>query len=114
MSTPETQDINFLENLCEEVTHCMAEIRSEKRSGKLDLHFSQGEIASLELLDSFTPGNAVGSYDARHCARVAAGRVRWFMKHKKSGRVSLIFEQGDISSVQTFQRLMPGKKFNIS
>jgi hypothetical protein len=34
------------------------------------------------------------------------------MKHKKSGRVSLIFEQGDISSVQTFQRLMPGKKFS--
>jgi hypothetical protein len=33
------------------------------------------------------------------------------VKHKKSGRVSLIFEQGDISSVQTFQRLLPGRKF---
>jgi hypothetical protein len=111
MSTAEAQDITFLENLCEEVTHCMAEIRAEKRSGKLDLHFSQGEIASLELCDSFTPGNAVGSYDASRCARAAAGRVRWFMKHKKSGRVSLVFEQGDILSVETFQRLMPGKKF---
>jgi hypothetical protein len=111
MSLPEAQDIDFLEHLCEEVAACMAEIRAEKRSGKLDLHFSQGEIASLELLDSFAPGNAVGSYDAGRCARVAAGRIRWFMKHKKSGRVSLVFEQGDISRVQTFQRLMPGTKF---
>jgi hypothetical protein len=31
------------------------------------------------------------------------------MKQKKSGRVSLVFEEGDISSVQTFQRLIPGK-----
>jgi hypothetical protein len=110
MSTPEAHDINFLEQLCEEVAACMADIRAEKRSGKLDLHFSQGEIASLELVDDFTPGNAVGSYDARRCAKVAALRVRWFTKQKKNGRVSLIFEQGDIASVQTFQRLMPGKK----
>jgi hypothetical protein len=41
---------------------------------------------------------------------VAALRIRWFMKQKKSRCVSLIFEQGDISSVQTFQRLMPGRK----
>jgi hypothetical protein len=102
--------LNFLEQLCEEVTYCMEEIRAEKRTGRLDLHFSQGQIASLELVDDFTPGNAVGSYDARRCAQAAEMRVRWFMKHKKSGRISLSFEQGDIASVQTFQRLTLGKK----
>ena len=109
MSTPEAHDLDFLERLCEEMTQCMQEIRAEKAAGKLDIRFSQGEIASLELCD-FTPGNAVGAYDARRCAKVAALRVRWFMKQKKSGRVSLIFDQGDISSVQTFQRLTPSKK----
>ena len=84
MSTPEAHDLNFLERLCEEMTQCMIEIRAEKRSGKLDIHFSQGEIASLELCDMFTPGNAVGAYDARRCAKVAALRVRWFMKQKKA------------------------------
>jgi hypothetical protein len=110
MSTPEQSDLNFLEQLCEEVTYCMAEIRAEKRTGKLDLHFSQGQIASLELVDDYTPGNAIGSYDAGKCAHAAALRIGWFMKKKKSGRISLIFEQGDIASVQTFQRLQPGKK----
>jgi hypothetical protein len=110
MSIAESHDISFLEQLCEEVAACMADIRTEKRTGRLDLHFSQGEIASLELCDTYTPGNAVGSYDSKRCAKVAALRVRWFMKQKKSGRVSLLFEQGDIASVQTFQRFMPGRK----
>jgi hypothetical protein len=38
MSTPEAHDLNFLENLCGELTHCMIEIRAGKNSGKLDVH----------------------------------------------------------------------------
>jgi len=102
--------IALLEALSEEISFPVSEFRAEKRTGQLVLHFSQGEIASVEIGEEFTPGNQVGSFAASRCALFAVRKVRWFMSQKKSGNVTLCFEQGDIASVKTFIRLSPGKK----
>lgn len=103
-----------LDELSEEIRACLADFRAEKKTGQLDLHFSQGAIASVEVVETFSPGNAVGSFAIAHCTRFAARKVRWFMKEKKSGRVSLLFECGDIASVKSFLRLNPGRKIKTA
>ncbi len=102
--------VGFLELLSEEIECCVKEFRADKKTGQLDLHFSQGEIASVEVIENCTPGNAVGSFDAARCALFGARKVRWFIAQKKSGRISFLFEQGDIASVKSFMRLSPGRK----
>ncbi len=102
--------IAFLEALSDEISLSVSDFRAEKKTGQLILHFSQGEIASVEISEEFTPGNEAGSFAAARCAMFAVKKVRWFILQKKSGNVTLYFEQGDIASVKTFIRLSPGKK----
>ena len=105
--------IGYLELLSEEIEACIREFRAEKKNGAIDLHFSQGDIASVDIsenCENCPPGHEVGAFNAAQCALFAARKVRWFMAQKKSGRVSLIFEQGEIASVKSFQRLSPGRK----
>jgi hypothetical protein len=102
--------LGFLKVLCDELQSCVGEFRDEKKTGQLIIHFSQGEIASVEVLEDFNPPNRVGSFSPAQCSSFAVRKVRWFMIGKRSGHVCLVFEQGDIASVRSFIRLSPGRK----
>lgn len=110
IATDIESQLGFLKVLCEELEVCVAEFRDEKKTGVLTLHFSQGEIASVEVLEDFNPTNRVGSFSPAQCVGFAVRKVRWFMLQKRSGHVGLLFEQGDIASVRSFIRLSPGRK----
>ena len=114
MNAVEANDVEaqlgFLKVLCEELETCVGEFRDEKKTGEFTLHFSQGEIASVEVLEDFNPTNRVGSFSPAQCVGFAVRKVRWFMLQKKSGNVGLVFEQGDIASVNSFIRISPGRK----
>ena len=114
VATDIESQLGFLKVLCEEIEICVSEFREEKKTGQLILHFSQGEIASVEVLEDFNPTNRVGSFSPVECICFAVRKVRWFMLQKRSGHVALLFEQGDIASVRSFIRLSPGRKKQIS
>jgi hypothetical protein len=104
--------LSDIEQLSKDLAACLLDFRTEKKSGRVDLHFSEGELASIEVEESYTPDNRVGSFSPEHCVRFAAVKVRSFVQDKKSGRVSLIYDSGDIASVKSFLRLRPGRKQN--
>jgi hypothetical protein len=99
-----------LQRLSAELSTCLSEFRAEKKNGQLDLNFSQGSLASIEVMESFSPGNEIGSFSPVPCARHAVAIVRGFMTQKKSGQVSLVFNCGDIAQVKSYLRLRPSKK----
>ena len=117
MTTAEVSNATgFLEILSEELEGCIKEFRAEKKNGQLDLHFSQGALASVEIsenCDNCSPGNEVGAFDPVRCAQFAAAKVRWMMAQKKNGRVSLIFQQGVIAEVKSYMRLSPNGKMAV-
>jgi hypothetical protein len=109
------RQLGFLKILCEELEQCVGDFREEKKTGQLLIHFSQGEIASVEVLEDFNPPNRVGAFSPVQCSAFAVRKVRWFMLQKRSGHVCLVFEQGDVATVRSFIRLSPGKKrVNVS
>jgi hypothetical protein len=102
--------LSSLAQLSEELSACIFEFRNEKKCGQIDLNFSQGDLASVEIVERFDPASEVGSSATGRCARFAARKVQWFIHAKRSGRVSLVFDSGDIASVKSFIRLSPGRK----
>jgi len=119
MSAAEKPNVlGYLEHLfalhcSEEVESCLREFHSEQKNGQVDIHFSQGAIASIDVsenCDNCAPGHDVGAVAPERAALFAAARMRWMMGGKKSGRVSLFFQQGLIASVKSFVRFSPNGK----
>jgi hypothetical protein len=102
-----------LERLSDDLAACLLDFRTEKKSGQVDLHFSEGELASVEIEESYSPENRVGAFSPENCMRFAARKVHSFIQEKKSGRVSLLYDSGEIASVKSFLRLRPGRKHQV-
>jgi hypothetical protein len=106
----------FLELLSEETEFCVRDFREEKKNGQIDLHFSQGALASVEVsenCDNCSPGHEVGAFAPQRSALFATRKVRWIMAQKKNGRVTLLFEQGMIAAVRFYVRLSPERKKGV-
>ena len=79
----------------------------------MDIHFSQGAIASVDVsenCENCAPGHDVGAIAPERAMLFAASKMRWMMAQKKSGRVSLLFQQGEIAAVRSFVRFSPNGK----
>ena len=100
----------LLAELSEELCSSIEDFRRQKKCGEIDLNFSQGELASVEIIERFEPSSAVGSFSDAQCTSFAAHKVHWYMHNKRSGRVSLMFDSGDMCSVKSYLRLAPGRK----
>ena len=114
MNTAEHQNgVGFLELLSGEMEECIREFRAEKKTGQVDFHFSQGAIASVDVsenCENCAPGHDVGAIAPERAMLFAASKMRWMMAQKKSGRVSLLFQQGEIAAVRSFVRFSPNGK----
>jgi hypothetical protein len=102
--------LEFLAEQSDELCSSIEDFRCQKKCGEIDLNFSQGELASVEIIERFEPSAVYGSLADPQCTAFAAVKVSWFIKNKRSGRVSLMFDSGAMCAVKSYLRLAPRRK----